>query len=677
MRLVALAVLAVACAAAQPGAFTLDQVLSAPFPSSLAASATGGKLAWVSNARGVRNIMVAEPPAYQARRITAYTADDGQELGEMRWTLDAAALVYVRGSEAGRYGDAPNPALDPKGAEQALWIVRLDGAAPRRIAEGDSPAISPKGDRVAFLRRGQIWLAPLDGNGAPALAFRTHGQCGEPLWSPDGARIAFVATRGDHSFIGVFDTAAASLKYLDPSTDRDIFPAWSPDGRSVAFIRVPSSGLRAVREARRSGEPWSVRVASVETGEGRQVWRASEGRGSVFQPVVGSQLLWAEGNRLVFPWEGDGWTHLYSVAAAGSAATLLTPGEFEVEDVALAAAGRDVVYSSNQRDIDRRHLWSVATAGGTPTALTSGTGIECKPAPVSAGVLAFLRADAQRPVHPALRTSEGIRDLEPLPPEFPLARMVTPQQVILPSADGLQIHGQLFLPAQRAARMPAIVFVHGGPRRQMLLGWHSMYYYANAYAMNQYLAASGYVVLSINFRSGIGYGMEFREALNFGASGGAEFADVQGAGIYLRSRSDVDPARIGIWGGSYGGYLTALALARASTMFRAGVDFHGVHDWAKELGVPAGEPDYKVAFEASPMAFVDTWRSPVLLIHGDDDPDVQFNQTVILKDALRSRKVAFEEMIIPEEVHDFLLWRSWRDAYTRAADFFGRKLNGR
>jgi dipeptidyl aminopeptidase/acylaminoacyl peptidase len=673
----ALAVLVTACAAAQPNAFTLEQVLSAQFPSSLAASSSGGKLAWVSNIRGVRNIMVAEPPAYQARRVTAYTADDGQELGDIRWTPDGAALLYVRGSEPGRYGEAPNPALDPKGAEQAVWMARLDGTPPRRIGEGDRPAISPKGDQVAFLRRGQIWLAPLSGSAAPAPAFRTHGQCGEPVWSPDGARIAFAATRGDHSFIGVFNTAAASLKYLDPSTDRDAFPAWSPDGRSVAFIRVPSSGLRAVREARRAGEPWSVRVASVETGEGRQVWRASEGPGSVFQAVVGRQLLWAEGNRIVFPWEGDGWTHLYSVAAAGGAVTPLTPGGFEVEDVALAAGGREVLYSSNQGDIDRRHLWSVAATGGTPVALTSGNGIECKPVPVSAGAVAFLRADAQRPMHPALRTSEGIRDLETLPAEFPLARMVTPQPVILPSADGIEIHGQLFLPAQRAARMPAIVFVHGGPRRQMLLGWHSMYYYANAYAMNQYLAASGYLVLSINFRSGIGYGMEFREALNFGASGGAEFADVQGAGLYLRSRADVDPARIAIWGGSYGGYLTALALARASAVFRAGVDFHGVHDWAKELGVPAGEPDYKVAFEASPMAFVDTWRSPVLLIHGDDDPDVQFNQTVILKDALRRRKVPFEEMIIPEEVHDFLLWRSWRDTYSRAADFLNRKLNGR
>jgi dipeptidyl aminopeptidase/acylaminoacyl peptidase len=253
--------------------------------------------------------------------------------------------------------------------------------------------------------------------------------------------------------------------------------------------------------------------------------------------------------------------------------------------------------------------------------------------------------------------------------------MVAPQPVVFSAADGLQIHGQLFLPPNQPPKpAPAMVFFHGGSRRQMLLGWHYMYYYSNAYALNQYLANSGYVVLSVNFRSGIGYGLDFREALNYGASGGSEYNDVQGAGVYLRSRSDVDPARIGVWGGSYGGYLTAMALARASDLFRAGVDFHGVHNWATELGIPPTEPDYRVAFEASPMAYIKGWRSPVLLIQGDDDPDVQFNQTVMLADALRQQKVEVEELVFPDEVHDFLLHKSWLQAYRAAVRFLARHL---
>jgi dipeptidyl aminopeptidase/acylaminoacyl peptidase len=253
--------------------------------------------------------------------------------------------------------------------------------------------------------------------------------------------------------------------------------------------------------------------------------------------------------------------------------------------------------------------------------------------------------------------------------------MVAPQQVVFSAADGLPIHGQLFLPPNKPLKpAPAMVFFHGGSRRQMLLGWHYMYYYSNAYALNQYLANSGYIVLSVNYRSGTGYGLDFREALAYGASGGAEYNDVQGAGVYLRSRSDVDAARIGAWGGSYGGYLTAMALARASNLFRAGVDFHGVHNWATELNIPPTEPDYRVAFESSPMAYVKGWRSPVLLIQGDDDRNVQFNQTVMLAGALRQQKVEVEELVFPDEVHDFLLHKSWLEAYRAAVQFLERHL---
>src|SRR5262249_44217701 len=144
--------LLVACAAsAQQAPYTLEQVLGAPFPSALAAAPSGGKIAWVSNQRGVRNILIAEPPRYEPRKITAYTADDGQDLSDLQWTPDSASIVFVRGQGG---GESPNPALDPKGAEQAVWIVGLDGAAPRRISDGDRPAISPKGDRLAFVRRG-------------------------------------------------------------------------------------------------------------------------------------------------------------------------------------------------------------------------------------------------------------------------------------------------------------------------------------------------------------------------------------------------------------------------------------------------------------------------------------------------------------------------------------------
>jgi len=255
---------------------------------------------------------------------------------------------------------------------------------------------------------------------------------------------------------------------------------------------------------------------------------------------------------------------------------------------------------------------------------------------------------------------------------------------MITAADGIEVHGQLFLPPATEAnpqRHPALIFFHGGSRRQMLLGFHYMYYYSNAYALNQYFANHGYVVLSVNYRSGIGYGLNFREALNYGATGASEFNDVVGAGLYLKSRPDVDPRRVGLWGGSYGGYLTALGLARASDLFAAGVDFHGVHDWNEVIQnfVPAYDPKAqadvaRLAFESSPLASVKTWKSPVLLIHGDDDRNVPFSQTVQLAEALRRQHVQFEELVIPNEIHDFLMHQHWVEAYKATAGFFSRKL---
>jgi dipeptidyl aminopeptidase/acylaminoacyl peptidase len=159
---------------------------------------------------------------------------------------------------------------------------------------------------------------------------------------------------------------------------------------------------------------------------------------------------------------------------------------------------------------------------------------------------------------------------------------------------------------------------------------------------------------------------------------------VVGAGLYLRAQADVDPARIGLWGGSYGGYLTAMGLARASDLFAAGVDVHGVHDWNNAIrnfmpGYDAERrPDVaRLAAASSPMAFLDGWRSPVLLIHGDDDRNVPFGESVELVEQLRARNVNVEQVVFPDEVHGFLLYRSWMRAYTAAAEFLDRHLKPR
>jgi dipeptidyl aminopeptidase/acylaminoacyl peptidase len=227
--------------------------------------------------------------------------------------------------------------------------------------------------------------------------------------------------------------------------------------------------------------------------------------------------------------------------------------------------------------------------------------------------------------------------------------------------------------------------VHGGPMRQMLLTWPDMDYYANSYAVDQYLVSRGFAVLSVNYRSSVDYGHDFHYAVRTGWTGASEYQDVLAGAKWLQRQTFVNPAKIGIWGGSWGGYLTALALARNSDVFKAGVDYSGVHDLmhdAKEYFQYYGEgtdnvnlrPWLHLAWESSPDSSVYKWRSPVLLIQGDEDPDVSFHQLVDLVPRLEQYHVPYQLMVLPDEAHGFLEWHSWLRADTAAARFFERHL---
>ena len=676
--------------------FTLEQVLSSPFPSDLIATKAGDKVAWFFDSQGKRNIWIAEAPQFKGRQLTRYDKDDGQELTEPVFSPDGNYIAYVRGGEENSEHDVPNPTSDPAGAKQEVYIVNTRSGQITRVGEGSAPFFSPKSDRVYFEKDGDFYFAPIGGNVARRVLdvvsgndtakklFEIRGNVTSPAWSPDGSRLAFVALRGDHSFIALYEPQTATIRFLDASVDRDIEPRWSADGKRIAYMRLFNVADTYSKDTERI-VPWAIRIVDVATGKGAEIWKSGATDLDSFSrlPMGANQFQWAANDRIVFAAEQDGWSHLYSIPANGGEAIKLTPGEYEVENVAYAPDRSYVIVSANNGDIDHRHLWKVKITGGAPEAITRGNSIEMYPVFADGGKrLAFLHSSGRDPLWPMLAEANGagLQPIAPdaLPKDFPSSQLVEPEQVIIKAADGMTVHCQLFKAKNATGKTPAVVFMHGGPIRQMLLGWHYSYYYHNAYAMNQYLASNGYTVISVNYRAGIGYGRHFREAKGRGPRGATEYQDVVAAGKYLQSRSDVDSKRIGLWGGSYGGFLTAMGLAHNSDIFAAGVDLHGVHDWAARVGrAPwaTGNADLiKLGRESSPITAVDKWRSPVLLIHGDDDRNVAFSQSIELVRKLRERGVEFEQLIFPDEVHDFLRHESWLRAYHAAVDFFDRKL---
>jgi dipeptidyl aminopeptidase/acylaminoacyl peptidase len=685
--------------------FTVEQVMSYSFPSELVAAQQGSRVAWVFDSKGVRNVWIADGPDFvrTARQLTHYTEDDGQPIASLRLTPDGKTALYALGSELNEGGESANPSSWVKGATQQVFAVGVDDSdkTPRLLGDMGCPEegcedieVSPDGTETVWSAKKKIWLASIDGKQKAKELAQVRGSSDSPKWSPDGKHIVFVVERDAHSLIAVYDFGGSgspedSIRYLAPSVDKDAMPRWSPDGKWVAFIRTQGSEAHLPLIPVRPN-PWSIWIADASTGKGHMLWQSGEKPDDSLPEIdPDDSFRFAADGRIVFASEQDGWNHLYSISVDGGTATALTPGDFDVEDVTISTDKKTIIFSSNQDDVDRRHIWRVAIAGSSPQqALTHGETIEWTPVETGDGKSVLcLGSTATSPAMPYEITDRGRQMLakEALPAEFPSGSLVTPKQVIFKSEDGVTLHGQLFLPRHADGKVPGLVFMHGGPPRQMMLGFHYMDYYHNAYAENEYLASRGYAVLSVNYRLGIMYGRAFRDPPNTIWRGAAEYKDVVAAGKYLQSLPDVDAAKIGLWGGSYGGFLTAMGLARNSDLFKAGVDFHGVHDWSVFLterpyfgSVASRPPDadaaVKLAWESSPDASIDKWKSPVLLIQGDDDRNVPFSQTVDVVQRLRAQHVPFEQIVLPDEIHGFLMWKSWLRVYQATADFFDRTL---
>lgn len=564
-----------------------------------------------------------------------------------------------------------------------------------------SPVWSADSRQVIFVRQ-------------PGVPFGQQSQQGAGQFQPAGP--AFTGTTGARG-----GAAAAAEAGAGQGRGR---------GNAAANPNVPESAREIpglVTAKFRGGYDYSLWIADVATGQAHEIWNNAGERQTMPQPAgfrwEGGVLVYRGGGgrggrggpggaggrrgggpqlkepvpafsdtvavlRPTPPPSGppgsptDEWDRYYSLDVSQPNATpvLLTTTNGLIEDatsVTYSADGKTMFYCTNANDIERRHIWAVPTTGGEPRQITSGEGIETYPAVLASGkTLATLSASWNMPqslgiwkIGPTTDTTQKIA-FPTSRPGFPVDAHVKPEIVLTEAADGLQIHNQLFLPKniRPGERRPAMVFVHGGPVRQMLPAYHYMQVYHWFYGVNEWLASQGYVVLSVNYRSGIGYGNSFRNAPNTEARGNSEYQDVYAGAKYLQSRPDVDPNRIGIWGLSYGGLLTAQALARNSDIFKVGADFAGVHLYGNSLN-----PD-DLSYESSSISQIDHWTSPVYLVQGDDDRNVAFSQMVGLVQLLRQRNVDFELTVFPDDVHESLLHHRWIQALNGMSDFLQKYL---
>jgi len=651
----------------------LESLLSAPFAYQAARSGDGESIAFVAREGRARAVYFARRGG-SASALVSYPDDDGQQLSQVAVSRDGRLVAYVRGGPPNGKGEVANPRSLTHPPQRQIWLVDTTvNPVPRLVAAGSEPQFAPDDHALLWLSERGIASAQLNRSGDSGselgpVEYVLPGPAATLRFSPDGRRIAYERS----SQIEVYDLAKAMWAIPRPSDAVDLDPAWSPDGRRIAFRREYAhqpDTQTGFAEPYVAKQPWAIWVADPVSHEVHQVWRAAPGVGSAYYELdqdatdaggQTDQLLWSNDGNIAFAWERDGWRHLYAVSAEGGNARLLTPGDGEVEAAALSLDHGQLIYSTNIGDLERRHIAAVSFSGTAAHRLTDGPTSQWGPTPAAAGSIAYIEAgwaapptivwqDAQRRV-----TTEG----PGVPKSFPSAQMVQPRAVSFQGTDGGAAFGQLFVP--QAPNGCGIVFVHGGIKRQMLLGFHYMDAYSNLYELNQYFVSRGCVVLSVEYRSSIMRGYAFRNAPGWGTAGASEYKDVLGGANYLKSRADLHVANIGIFGLSWGGYLTAQALARNSDVFKVGFDMAGVHSFPHD------------AFKFSPAAFARHWRSPVYFAAGDDDRNVDFSQTILLIQALRGRaeKVEMAEKVFPNETHDlYLTFDDLADVYWEGSEF--------
>lgn len=620
------------------------------------------------------------------------------------WAPDARRIGYIH-DDGGRY---------------SLRVVEVLTGATTEVSEGDEAVTAfswaPDG-RLAYVQGSKIIVTSRAG-GSRQIAYESGQRLAAVEWSPTGRALAFVA--GGRLWTLEFDPLSLRESLIPGrilAVDHDAPVKWSPDGSLLAAtfeennqwdLAVAESSGRLVWRSRtdnlegpftwlRSDRLLFARPSVLHTarewhsldlpkGTMRMLHREDEpdGLGASFAAEPHP-----DGRRAVLVLRHEGWWHLYLLDTDSGELRALTGGTGEdvghaYDHPRISPDGREVVFSTNRANLGMRHLHSVdlTTGASRPLVTAPGTSVEAEWSPDGSAI-----ALKHSTVHHAPeiwvvgRDGQGLRRLtRSMPETIDAGRLALPQFVKTPGAKGWEIPGYLLTPRdlEPGRRYPALVYVHGGGMRQMREGFPPLEAYAFFYAVSLWLAECGVVSYLVNYRGGIGYGKTFEQG-NSGGLATVECEDCVRAGEWVKSQPFVDPERVGVWGLSYGGWLTLASLCRSPNTFALGINIAGIWDfdqwmtWARReyrpawdyfLGRARGprEQHHEVWDNASPRRLVADMRAPLVNLHGTKDAAVPFAQLdLIVKDCLAHGK-AFETHYYPDESHMFTHRATWRDA---------------
>jgi dipeptidyl aminopeptidase/acylaminoacyl peptidase len=589
-----------------------------------------------------------------------------------------------------------------------LFLVPTGGGPLHRLtktkAPETDPQFSPDAGSVAYSQSGQIYVMSLNGG---LLEQRTDLKPPTTLvsfhWSPDGKQICYAVAPQPGRMLalpiysGQFVTAspfsrsvagdsAVPLQWYVTEASGDAPPRlleagkgigrqasqWSPDSKHLLLVEQAST-FKSV----------NVRVVNVNTGTSTVVFHQDDDRW-VELPDIG----WDQaGKRLWFTSDQSGYQHLYTVSPDGSDLKQVTQGEWEVHNDPFSHSpqwvGDSIYYSSTEESTTERQFYRVKADGSSPPErLSSAEGLNIGWVSEDGKMRAMLHADMKNPLDLFI---DGGRVTQS--PQAPFYTMPWAQAKFLhyPSLrDGKPVSARLLLPAgyhpddPNAKPRPAVVYIHGaGYATSVLKQWGS--YQDLRFVFNNYLASQGFVVLEMDYRGSTNYGRDWRSGVYLNM-GGPDLEDVLGGVEYLRGLKNIDMKRVGIWGWSYGGFMTATAMFKSPATFKAGAAFSGVYDWAnynanytdERLTAPWENPEaYR---RSSPIHFSDRLQSHLLILHGIADDNVLFQEAVQLSEKLIHEGKQFEEAFYPEESHAYVRDETLKDAFGRTAEFFARYL---